>query len=145
MAHVNELFRPVERWKKMGRSAKMVWPWQVWFEDMANFISIEDNSALDRFLADADGQAVVILKHSSTCGVSSRAYGEMSSFEGSVGLITVQEARDVSNEIERRTGVPHETPQILILHNDEVVFNASHFQVKAETVKKELNRLNGDG
>ena len=111
---------------------------------MANFISLEDNTALDRFLADANGGAVVILKHSNTCGVSSRAYREMSSFEGLVGLITVQEAREVSDEIERRTGVPHETPQLLILRNDEVVFTASHFQVKAEIVKEELNRLNGD-
>jgi len=112
---------------------------------MANFISLEDNTALDRFLADANGGAAVLLKHSNTCGVSSRAYGEMSSFEGSVGLITVQEARDVSNEISRRTGVPHETPQLLILRNGEVVFSASHFQVKAATVAEELKRLNGDG
>lgn len=112
---------------------------------MANFISIEDNSALDRFLAEANGGAVVILKHSNTCGVSSRAYGEMSSFEGPVGLITVQDARDVSDEISRRTGVAHETPQLLILRNDQVVFSASHFQVKAATVKEELHRLNSDG
>jgi bacillithiol system protein YtxJ len=69
----------------------------------------------------------------------------MSSFEGSVGLITVQEARDVSNEIALRTGVPHETPQLLILRNGEVVFSASHFQVKAATVAEALKRLNGDG
>ncbi len=112
---------------------------------MADFIPIEDNTALDRFLADANGGAVVILKHSNTCGVSSRAYGEMSSFEGPVGLITVQDARDVSNEIERRTGVPHETPQLLIMREDKVVFSASHFQVKAATVKAEIKRLNGDG
>jgi monothiol bacilliredoxin len=112
---------------------------------MANFISIEDKTALDRFLAEANGSAVVILKHSNTCGVSSRAYGEMSSFEGLVGLITVQEAREVSNEIVRRTGVPHETPQVLILRDDKVVFNASHFQVKAETVKDQLSRLSGNG
>lgn len=112
---------------------------------MANFISIEDNTALDRFLADANGGAVVILKHSNTCGVSGQAYGEMSSFEGPVGLITVQKARDVSNEIERRTGVPHETPQLLILRDEKVVFSASHFQVKAATVTDEIKRLNGDG
>lgn len=112
---------------------------------MANFISIEDNTALDRFLAEANGAAVVIMKHSNTCGVSSRAYGEMSSFQGPVGLITVQNAREVSTEIERRTGIPHETPQVLILRNNEVVFNASHFQVKAEIVTAQLNRLNGDG
>jgi len=51
----------------------------------------------------------------------------------------------VSNEIERRTGVPHETPQLLILKADELVFSASHFQIKAATVKEEIKRLNGDG
>lgn len=112
---------------------------------MANFISIEDNTALDRFLAESNGGPVVILKHSNACPVSSRAYGEMSSFEGLVGLITVQEARDVSNEIVRRTGIPHETPQLLILRNGEVVFSASHFQVKAATASEEIKRLNGDG
>ena len=111
---------------------------------MANFIPIEDNSALDRFLADANGSAVVILKHSNTCGVSSRAYGEMSSFEGPVGLITVQKARDVSDEIEKRTGIPHETPQLLILRNDQVVFTASHFQVKADGVAAAVAKLDSD-
>jgi bacillithiol system protein YtxJ len=123
----------------------MVWHGQIGLGMMANFISIEDNTTLDRFLADANGGAVVILKHSNTCGVSRRAYGEISSFEGPVGLITVQEARDVSNELTRRTGVPHETPQLLILRNGEVVFSASHFQVKAATVEEEIKRLNGDG
>ena len=111
---------------------------------MANFISIDDNATLDRFLADANGGAVVIMKHSNSCGVSSRAYGEMTSFEGQVGLITVQESRAVSDEIERRTGIAHETPQILILRDNKVVFTASHFQVKAQTVKEELSRLNGN-
>src|SRR5204862_8252113 len=105
---------------------------------MANFISIENNTALDRFLADANGGAEVIMKHSNTCGVSRRAYGEMSSFEGPGGLITVQEAREVSNEIEKRTGVPHETPEVLILRNDEVIFNVSHFQMNAETATEKL-------
>jgi bacillithiol system protein YtxJ len=83
------------------------------------------------------------MKHSSSCGISGRAYGEMTSFEGPVGLITVQESRAVSDEIERRTGVAHETPQILILRDNKVVFTASHFKVKAETITAELSRLDG--
>jgi len=110
---------------------------------MANFVSIDDSAALDRFLAEGNGSPVVILKHSNTCGVSSRAYREMTSFAGSVGLVTVQEARAVSDELARRTGVPHETPQVLILRDNQVLFTSSHLQVNAEAVAKELQRLNG--
>ncbi|MGZ8846118.1 MAG: bacillithiol system redox-active protein YtxJ [Pyrinomonadaceae bacterium] len=108
---------------------------------MGNFISIDDKAALDRFLAEANGSPVVIMKHSNTCGVSSRAYRAMTSFEGQVGLVVVQEARDVSEEVVRRTGVPHETPQVLILRDDKVLFTASHFDVKAETIEAELRRI----
>ena len=108
---------------------------------MGNFISIQDKAALDRFLAEANGSPVVILKHSNTCGISSRAYRAMDSFEGQVGLVVVQEARDVSEEVARRTGIPHETPQVLILRGEQVCFTASHFDVKAETVAAEMHRI----
>lgn len=81
------------------------------------------------------------MKHSNMCGVSSRAYREMSEFSGPVGLVTVQDARAVSDEIARRTGVPHETPQVLILRENEVMFTASHFDVKAAIVAEQLERL----
>lgn len=108
---------------------------------MADFISIEDKAGLERFLAEANGQPVVIFKHSNTCGVSSRAYRELTSFSGPVGLVIVQKARDVSDQIERSTGVAHETPQVLVVRDNELVFTASHFQVKAETLEEELRRL----
>lgn len=108
---------------------------------MGNFISIVDKAALDRFLADANGGPVVIMKHSSTCGISNRAYRNMDSFEGPVGLVIVQEARDVSEEVARRSGVSHETPQVLIMRDGQVLFTASHFDVKAETVAAELQKI----
>lgn len=108
---------------------------------MANFIPIEDPADLDRFIAEANGSAAVIMKHSNMCGISSRAYREMSEFDGSVGLVTVQDARAVSDEIVRRTGVPHETPQVLILREGQVVFMASHFDVKASIITAQLDQL----
>jgi bacillithiol system protein YtxJ len=108
---------------------------------MANFIPIEDKDALDRFLTETNGSPAVIMKHSNTCGISSRAYREMSDFAGPVGLVTVQDARSVSDDIERITGVPHETPQVLILRENKVLFMASHFDVKAAKIASELERL----
>jgi bacillithiol system protein YtxJ len=102
------------------------------------FIEIGDVSSLDRFLAESNGSPVVLFKHSNTCGVSARAYREMAGLSHPVGLITVQRAREVSNEIEKRWQVAHETPQVLIIRDSKLVWDASHFQVKAGDVETAL-------
>jgi bacillithiol system protein YtxJ len=102
------------------------------------FIEIGDLSSLDQFLAEANGSAAILFKHSNTCGVSARAFREMSGLSHPVGLITVQQARDVSNEIEKRWQVAHETPQVLIIRDSNVIWRASHFQVKAGDVEAAL-------
>jgi bacillithiol system protein YtxJ len=102
------------------------------------FIEIGSVAELDEFLAKANGSATVLFKHSDTCGVSARAYAEMSTLREPVGLITVQKARAVSNEIEKRWNVDHESPQVLIIRDGEVVWDASHFHVKAQQVESAL-------
>ena len=102
------------------------------------FVEIRDGEGLERFLAGAEG-ASVLLKHSETCGVSARAYAELAKLNEPVGLITVQKARPLSDEIERRWNLPHETPQVLIIHGGKLVWDASHFRVKADAVKAALS------
>jgi bacillithiol system protein YtxJ len=102
------------------------------------FIEIADVTSLDEFLANSNGSSSILFKHSNTCGVSARAYREMSSLSHPVGLVTVQKARDVSNEIEKRWQVAHETPQVLIVRDGKVVWDASHFQVKAADIQAAL-------
>jgi bacillithiol system protein YtxJ len=102
------------------------------------FIEIGSVAALEEFLARANGSAAVLFKHSDTCGVSARAYAEMSKLREPVGLITVQKARAVSDEIEKRWNVDHESPQVLIIRDGKVVWDASHFQVKAQQVESAL-------
>jgi bacillithiol system protein YtxJ len=102
------------------------------------FVEIVTVEALDQFLAQANGSAAVLFKHSDTCGVSARAYAEMSKLREPVGLITVQKARTVSDEIEKRWNVDHESPQVLIICDGKAVWDTSHFQVKAEYVESAL-------
>ena len=107
------------------------------------FIEIASLAALDDFVARLDGAPGVLFKHSNTCGVSSRAYGEMSRLQYHIGLVVVQEARSVSDEIEKRWRVSHETPQVLIVRDGEALWNASHFQVKAGDVEAALKEASG--
>ena len=102
------------------------------------FIEIGSVEALDEFLAKANGSPAVLFKHSNTCGVSARAYAEMSKLREPVGLITVQKARAVSDEIEKRWNVDHESPQVLIIRDGKAVWDVSHFQVKAQQVESAL-------
>jgi bacillithiol system protein YtxJ len=102
------------------------------------FVELPDVDSLDRFLAQANGSPAIIFKHSNTCGISARAHAEMARIEHSVGLVIVQKARGVSNEIEARTGVAHETPQVFIIRDREVLWSASHSRIKAEAVEAAL-------
>ena len=53
-----------------------------------------------------------------------------------VNLLEVQSAREVSRELANLTGVRHETPQVIVLRDGKAVWNASHFDVKADDVLK---------
>jgi bacillithiol system protein YtxJ len=102
------------------------------------FVELPNTDALDRFLAESNGSPAIIFKHSNTCGISARAHAEMSRIDHAIGLVIVQQARGVSNEIEARTGVAHETPQVFIIRDREVLWTASHGQIKAEAVEAAL-------
>ena len=108
------------------------------------FIEITNVTSLDDFVAKLDSAPGVLFKHSNSCGVSSRAYDEMLKLPHPIGLVIVQRARPVSDEIEKRWQIDHETPQVLVVKNGMVLWNASHFQVKAADVEAVLNEANGE-
>ena len=106
-----------------------------------NFFELANIASLDDFVAQLNGSAGILFKHSNTCGISSRAYNEMSKLSCPVGLIVVQRARSVSDEIENRWQVPHETPQVLIVQDGSVIWSASHFEVKAQHIETALEKV----
>ena len=100
------------------------------------FTQITDTATLDQLIARSNDAPVILFKHSSTCPISSAAYQQMSQVETDVSLVVVQRARDVSNEIEARTGVQHQSPQAIILRNGQAVWNASHYDITAGAVEQ---------
>jgi bacillithiol system protein YtxJ len=53
-------------------------------------------------------------------------------------LIEVQGARSISNEIKERTGIAHESPQVIILRNGNAVWHASHWKVTSHAVAQAM-------
>jgi bacillithiol system protein YtxJ len=99
-----------------------------------HFVRITDKKAIDELVAQSKERPVVIFKHSLTCPISAAAYDQMEVFDSSVALVEVQRARELSNEIETRLGLPHESPQVLVLRNGQVVWSASHFKITSDAV-----------
>ena len=108
------------------------------------FVEIDDVESLDRFISEAGDSLAIVVKPSNTCGISARVYREMAQVTRPVGLVVVQQARDVSDEIERRFGIQHETPQTLIVRGDRVLWSASHYAVKAQAIEEALSAANGN-
>ena len=103
-----------------------------------SFLKIDNRETLDKLITDSKNKPVVIFKHSNSCGISSRAYREMEKLENPVNLLEVQSAREVSRDLADLTGVRHETPQVIVLKDGKAVWNASHFDVKADQVIQAL-------
>lgn len=105
---------------------------------------ITTTAELDAAVAASHSHPVILFKHSLTCGTSGMAAEEMTDLDSreaskaDIRMIVVQKSRDISWDVERRFKVRHESPQVLILHNGEVVWHASHFRVTADAVTAAL-------
>ena len=88
----------------------------------------------------------IIFKHSHLCPISRAAKREMDTFLENneqtfeFELVNVNENRERSNEIEQKYGIPHESPQVIILdENDNVIWHESHRAIKANTIREAIN------
>jgi len=106
--------------------------------------TIDTVEALDIVLAGTTTRPALIFKHSLTCGTSAVAMEEMQDLmaEPPVGvdvwLVRIQAARVVSNTIEARLKVRHESPQVLLVRDGQVVWSATHYRVLADAVRTAL-------
>jgi bacillithiol system protein YtxJ len=108
------------------------------------FHALTSDADWEDALSQSEDDPVLIFKHSSTCPVSAKAQQEMETLieEDAVPTfkVVVQEERAISDAIEDELGVRHETPQAILLDDRAPVFDTSHFNVTADTLRKELHR-----
>jgi bacillithiol system protein YtxJ len=111
---------------------------------MQTIDTIED---LDVILAGTANRPALIFKHSLTCGTSAMAMEEMLDLMSNppadvdVWLVRIQAARPVSDAIEARLKTRHESPQVLLVRDGQVVWSATHFRVMASAVRAALQQI----
>ena len=81
----------------------------------------------------------IVFKHSTTCPISLYAHREVARFcerrpDAEVYLISVRQRRDLARHVTQKTGVEHESPQVLVLRRGDVLASASHSEVTADWI-----------
>lgn len=116
-----------------------------WFSNKSAFpwIQLSTENTLDEIIELSFQKPVILFKHSTRCSISSMA---LSRFEREWDLSQHVELfyldliafRELSNEIARVLNVEHQSPQVFLLKNGEVIYNASHNGISAQEIKSAL-------
>jgi bacillithiol system protein YtxJ len=104
---------------------------------------------LDRIIEQSP-MGILLFKHSTICPISQHALSQVEQFVQqtgamgiNIGMVFIRENRDVSNEIERRYQVPHQSPQIILIKNHSVLWQASHWAITKNSIEAEVRKITG--
>jgi bacillithiol system protein YtxJ len=113
-----------------------------------NWIPLQDLGQLNDIINNSHEKPVVIFKHSTRCSVSRMALKQFEIETLQCNVFTEKNAdayfldllehRDISNEIARRFGVHHQSPQLLLIKDGKSVYDVSHSDIDAEELKGKL-------
>ncbi|HEY8908711.1 MAG TPA: bacillithiol system redox-active protein YtxJ [Desulfosporosinus sp.] len=111
---------------------------------MAVFKEITCSQDLGDIMDESCQRNIILFKHSTTCPISARAWGEVQNFiqkssgDILVAMIKVIESRPVCSQATADLGVKHQSPQALLLSNRKVLWHASHHDVTQENINNAL-------
>ena len=108
--------------------------------DSTPITHLTERDELDRAM---QASLVVLYKHSPRCAMSWWAHREVQRFAGAhpdadVYLIDVVRNGDLSDSMTQRFGVPHESPQALVVRNGQAAWAGSHGNVTAAALETYL-------
>lgn len=110
-----------------------------------NWVSLTDLSQLEEIKKESKTFPVFIFKHSTRCGISRMVIKQ---FEGlfeenhqniKVYYLDLLNYREISNEIAAQFEVQHQSPQLIILKNESVVANSSHYDITQVNLDKYIS------
>ncbi|SDR01436.1 bacillithiol system redox-active protein YtxJ [Virgibacillus salinus] len=111
---------------------------------MIELKELQSNEELEQVWENSQQNPVLLFKHSTTCPISAGAFKQYQSFleasdENLDGyIVKVIESKDISNQIAAETNVKHESPQIFLIKDKEVLWHTSHSKITAESISREL-------
>lgn len=111
---------------------------------MIDWKNIKTTDQYEDLIQESFNKPLIIFKHSHSCAISSMALTRFekdihSTTEINLTIVNVRADRKVSNYIAEQLSVTHESPQLLLIKNGEVLYHASHFNINTEIVLSKLS------
>lgn len=106
----------------------------------ARFVPVDDADALDDLIARSSQAPVLLFNYDPYCGVNAAARREIVGLDAEIAVVDVDENHDLGQLVAQRTGVRHESPQMILLRDGKPVWSASHFNITAGSVRKALEQ-----
>ncbi|MEO1449189.1 MAG: bacillithiol system redox-active protein YtxJ [Bacteroidota bacterium] len=99
---------------------------------------------IDTLLEASHQKPVAIFKHSTTCGISAGAKykldqeWDIDAEKVDIYYLDLLRYRSVSNAVADKTGVWHQSPQVILLKDGKAVFDTSHMAISAGRLAQAL-------
>lgn len=108
-----------------------------------DWIDLNSMEQLNEIVKESQEIPVAIFKHSTRCAISSMAKSRLErnwDMGESVKMyyLDLIRYRDISNQIAGQFNVEHQSPQIILIKNGEVVYHDSHSGIEQEVLKNNL-------
>jgi bacillithiol system protein YtxJ len=101
-----------------------------------NWNKLTSEEQIDQVIAASDQKPVLLFKHSTRCSISSmsldrllRNWKEEDSERITPYYLDLIAFRSVSNLVAERFGIPHESPQVLLIQKGKVTYHESHYGI----------------
>jgi bacillithiol system protein YtxJ len=102
-------------------------------------IPITSMDALEQLFTRSHDAPVLLFNCDMSCPRCIAAYQQVTRLGGDVALIDVICAKRVALALAERTGVKHESPQVILLRDGRAVWSASHYAITFGAVKHALH------
>lgn len=106
---------------------------------------VSEPSQIEDILENSEERPQLIYKHSNRCSVCFVSKGNLEQASEDIleyadmHFLNVVNNRDASDHIADELSVRHESPQVIILDNREVIWHASHGDIESGEILKRLS------
>ena len=111
------------------------------------WIKLETELQMEEIKSNSNQKLQLIFKHSTRCIISKMALKQFEkeydfADQMDLYLLDLLQNRDISNQIATNYDIQHQSPQLILIQNSKAIYNVSHENIEASTLKNYLFLLN---
>lgn len=110
-----------------------------------NWNKLTETSQIEEIKRISNSKPVMIFKHSTRCSVSSmsldrllRNWKPTDAEKIAPYYLDLIANRSLSNQIESEFGIPHESPQVILISSGKAVYDNSHFGISYQEIMDQI-------